>query len=83
MKIKDSVTAFAYNSISLYHDIKWYIIIILTLVYWSLYKILKEYSYSWNTFLKSILKLRVQRLNFFIYNMFNRIQGLNEKNIKW
>jgi hypothetical protein len=48
MNCKDPVTTFAYNLISLHHDIMWYIIIILTLVYWSLYKILKEYS--WNTF---------------------------------
>ena len=48
MNFKDPIIIFAYNLISLYHDIMWYIIIILTLVYWSLYKILKEYS--WNTF---------------------------------
>ena len=27
-------------------NIKWHIIIILTLVYWSLYKVIKEYSWS-------------------------------------
>lgn len=83
MNFKDPVTTFAYNLISLHHDIMWYIIIILTLVYWSLYKILKEYS--WNTFnkqegfllsfLNSIPILRVQRfifylwITFFIYNI--------------
>jgi hypothetical protein len=81
MNCKDPVTTFAYNSISLHHDIKWYIIIILTLVYWSLYKILKEYSYSWNTFnkqkvfllLNGIPKLRV---TFLIYNNKSSV-GLN------
>lgn len=83
MNFKDPVTTFAYNLISLHHDIMWYIIIILTLVYWSLYKILKEYS--WNTFnkqegfllyfLNSIPILKVQKFifylwaTFFIYNI--------------
>ena len=83
MNFKDPVTTFAYNLISLHHDIMWYIIIILTLVYWSLYKILKEYS--WNTFnkqegfllsfLNNITILKVQKFifylwaTFFIYNI--------------
>ena len=83
MNFKDPVTTFAYNLISLHHDIMWYIIIILTLVYWSLYKILKEYS--WNTFnkqegfllsfLNSVIILKVQKFifylwaTFFIYNV--------------
>jgi len=50
MNFKDPISTFAYNLISLHHDIMWYIIIILTLVYWSLYKIVKEYS--WNNFNK-------------------------------
>ena len=51
MNFKDPISTFAYNLISLHHDIMWYIIIILSLVYWSLYKIVKEYS--WNNFNKS------------------------------
>jgi hypothetical protein len=51
MNFKDPISTFAYNLISLHHDIMWYIIIILTLVYWSLYKIIKEYS--WGCFNKS------------------------------
>lgn len=50
MNFKDPITTFSYNLIALHHDIIWYIIIILSVVYWSLYKILKEYS--WNTFNK-------------------------------
>lgn len=78
MNFKDPVTTFAYNLISLHHDIMWYIIIILTLVYWSLYKILKEYS--WNTFnkqegfllyfLNNTLILKVQRLIFYFWALF-------------
>lgn len=83
MNFKDPVSTFAYNLISLHHDIMWYIIIILTLVYWALYKILKDYS--WNVFNKqegfllSFLNnrrlIRVQKLifyfwlTFFIYNI--------------
>src|ERR1700748_50867 len=51
MNFKDPISTFAYNLISLHHDIMWYIIIILSLVYWSLYKIVKEYS--WNNFNKT------------------------------
>jgi hypothetical protein len=81
MNFKDPVTLFAYNLISLHHDIMWYIIIILTLVYWSLYKILKEYS--WNTFNKqegfllSFLNnptiLKVQKFIFYLWVTFIKI----------
>jgi hypothetical protein len=53
MSLKDLISTFAYN-LSLYylhHGIMLYIILILTLVYWSLYKIVKEYS--WNNFNKT------------------------------
>ena len=46
MNFKEPISTFAYNLISLHHDIMWYIIIIISLVYWSLYKIIKEYSWS-------------------------------------
>lgn len=80
---KDPSSTFAYNLISLHHDIMWYIIIILTVVYWVLYKLLKEYS--WSTFNKQegfILgfcnnpwMFKVQKfifylwITFFIYNV--------------
>ena len=51
MNFKDPISTFAYNLISLHHDIMWYIIIILSLVYWSLYKVMKEYS--WNNYNKT------------------------------
>lgn len=78
MNFKDPVTTFSYNLISLHHDIMWYIIIILTLVYWSLYKILKEYS--WNTFnkqegfllyfLNNTFILQVQQFIFYFWTLF-------------
>ena len=46
MNFKEPVSTFAYNLISLHHDIIWYIILILSLVYWTLYKIIKEYLWS-------------------------------------
>ena len=50
MNFKDPVTTFAYNLISLHHDVMWYVLMILCIVYWSLYKILKDFS--WNVFNK-------------------------------
>ena len=83
MNFKDPISTFAYNLISLHHDIMWYIFIILTLVYWSLYKIVKEYS--WNTFnkqegfllnfLNNVFLYKIQKfifyiwINIFIYNI--------------
>jgi len=46
----DSATVWCYNLISVHHDICYFIIIILSLVYWSLYKIIKDNS--WNSFNK-------------------------------
>ena len=49
---KDPATVYAYSLITVHHDVMWYIFLILTLVCWSLYKILKEFS--WNVFNKQI-----------------------------
>ena len=46
MNFKEPISTFAYNLISLHHDIIWYIILILSLVYWTLYKIIKEYLWT-------------------------------------
>jgi cytochrome c oxidase subunit 2 len=48
----DPATVWSYNVISVHHDIFWFIIIILALVYWALYKILKDYG--WNCFNKQV-----------------------------
>jgi cytochrome c oxidase subunit 2 len=50
MSFSTPITVFNYNLISLHNDVFWFILIILTLVYWSLYKILKEFG--WNSFNK-------------------------------
>ena len=79
MNFRDPVSTFAYNLISLHHDIMWYIIIILTLVYWTLYKIVKDYS--WNifnkqegfllNFLNNIYVFKLQKFIFYIWiNLF-------------
>jgi len=46
MNFKEPVSTFAYNLISLHHDVMWYVILILSLVYWTLYKIIKEYLWT-------------------------------------
>lgn len=46
MNFKEPVSTFAYNLISLHHDVMWYVLLILSLVYWVLYKIIKEYLWS-------------------------------------
>lgn len=46
MNFKEPISTFSYNLISLHHDVIWYIILILSLVYWTLYKIIKEYLWS-------------------------------------
>ena len=40
------ITVFNYNLISLHNDVFWFILIILALVYWSLYKILKDFGWT-------------------------------------
>ena len=48
----------------------WYIIIILTLVYWSLYKIIKDYSWSYFNKAFSLLNSTFF-LNWFSIKLFN------------
>ena len=47
---KDPASCFAYYLFSTHHIILWYLIIILVLVYWCLYKIIKDFS--WKVFNK-------------------------------
>jgi len=61
---KEPISLFAYNLISLHHDIMWYMIIIFSLVYWTLYKIIKEYS--WSVYNKQQGFLLVSYLKIFI-----------------
>ena len=57
-----NIDLYIYNLI----NIMWYIIIILTLVYWSLYKIIKEYSWGYfnkqNSLLNSTLIIKRKTL---------------------
>ena len=84
MNFKEPISTFAYNLVSLHHDVMWYVILIMTLVYWSLYKIFKEFS--WNSYSKlegfllfSYLKIfiniqiRLIFLSFYLFIFFLKI----------
>ena len=92
MNFKDPISTFAYNLISLHHDIMWYIIIILSIVYWALYKIIKEYS--WSNFNKvdglilaisyNKLILKIQIYIFYIwFNIFKLITNIFKLLLIW
>ena len=80
----DPVTAFCYHLISLHNDIIWFILIILGVVYWSLYKIIKEFNWSvfnkqggglkYFYFFPSIFKIQVYIFSF-LFNIWKK--GLN------
>ena len=53
----DPATIFAYHLISVHHDVIWYVLLILTLVYWSLFKIIVDFN--WGVFNKQIGLLRL------------------------
>lgn len=84
MNFKEPISTFAYNLVSLHHDVMWYVIIIMTLVYWCMYKIIKEFT--WNSFSKlegfllfSYLKLFINiqiRLIFISFHVFSLILKL-------
>ena len=42
--LKDPATVYAYSLITVHHDVMWFIFIILSMVCWTLYKILKDFS---------------------------------------
>lgn len=46
---QEPVTVIAYNLFSVHHDVFFFIIIILSLVYWSLYKIIKDFNWHIST----------------------------------
>jgi len=51
IKFLDPSTIFCYNLISVHHDAFWFIVVIISLVGWCLFKILKEFS--WNVMTKN------------------------------
>jgi cytochrome c oxidase subunit 2 len=65
------ITVFNYNLISLHNDVFWFILIILTLVYWSLYKILKDFS--WNNFNKQKGILKIFNRYYMIFDFYTDI----------
>jgi len=44
--LKDPATVYSYSLVSVHHDVMWFIFVILGVVCWTLYKILKDFS--WN-----------------------------------
>jgi hypothetical protein len=48
ISFKDPASVYAYHMFSLHHSIMWYIIIILILVYWCLYKLIKDFNYKFS-----------------------------------
>jgi heme/copper-type cytochrome/quinol oxidase subunit 2 len=85
MNFKEPVSTFTYNLISLHHDIIWYIILILSLVYWTLYKIIKEYLWSISSkqdgffliFYKNNTLYKMQSVVLFIwFKLFYRIMNI-------
>jgi hypothetical protein len=78
MNFKEPISTFAYNLVSLHHDVMWYVIIIITLVYWCIYKVLKEFTWnSFNklegfllfTYLKTFINIQI-RLIFLIFHIY-------------
>lgn len=75
MNFREPISTFAYNLISLHHDIIWYIILILSLVYWTLYKIIKEFLWSIGpkqdgfsiVFYKNNILYKLQAITLFIW----------------
>jgi len=52
MNFQDPSTIFSYHLIAVHHEVFWYIIIILSLVYWAMYVIIRDFT--WNNFNRSI-----------------------------
>ena len=75
MNFKEPISTFTYNLISLHHDIIWYIILILSIVYWTLYKIIKEYLWTIGSkqdgffliFYKNNVLYKLQSITLFIW----------------
>jgi len=60
----DPCSAYMYHLVSLHHDIVWYLIIILIIVLWSLYTLIKDYGF--NVYSNDNLFLDVFRNNTYI-----------------
>lgn len=61
---QDPATVIAYNLFSVHHDVFFFIIIILSLVYWSLYKIIKDFNWHISTKQVGLLRILFTNPNF-------------------
>lgn len=48
LNFKDPASVYAYSLMFVHHQVMWYMILILAVVYWSFYRIIREYN--WNSF---------------------------------
>jgi len=69
LNFKDPATLYAHSLMSVHHDVMWYLILIVSIVCWTLFKILKEFG--WNVFNKQVGFLRI----FFSYRLFVTIES--------
>jgi len=77
MNFKEPVSTFTYNLISLHHDVMWYVILILSLVYWTLYKIIKEYLWSISQKQDGFFYYFIKIMHYIKYNLFYYLFDLN------
>ena len=66
--LKDPATVYAYSLITVHHDVMWFIFIILGVVCWSLYKILKDFIWSIGNKQSGLLRI------FFFTSIFSFIE---------
>jgi hypothetical protein len=57
MDFKDPATLYIESLIGVHNNVMWYLVLILTIVYWTLYKIIKDSS--WTSFNKQVGFLRI------------------------
>lgn len=67
MDFKDPATLYIESLIGVHNNVMWYLILIVTIVYWTLYKIIKDSN--WTSFSKQVGFLRSIYLNTFFLNL--------------
>lgn len=88
---QDPASIYAYHLFSVHHDIIWFLIIILILVYWCLYKVICDFNwYSFNnsgllsflTFFFNFFKLRfcwaITQIELFLLNIYSDCVNVKE-----
>ena len=71
MDFKDPATLYIESLIGVHNNVMWYLVLILTIVYWTLYKILKDCL--WSSFNKQVGFLRIFFSNKFILNLYSLV----------